>query len=522
MPSIFFKFKKILNPGFWHIVHLKVAVKILWGGRGSSKSDFAAKYLLYRCVKSKFFRFLLVRNVYKTVKGSQWQNLYDTATDLGIDHLFEFNSSPIEITCKLNGNKFIGVGCDDVTKLKSIKDPTGVWYEEDIIDESDYITIKTGIRTKKADRLEEIWTINPEVEGDYQDNWFWKKFFKNHSKKTFEGQTETKIPSRDVFVLDDDGVATGEKYSIPEQVVLEKYYCHHSTYHFNPHISDSFIAMLESLKLSNPYYYSIYCLGEFGNKVLGDLCYKRFDRAKHICSIGYDESKRLYISFDFNVRPYVTITIHQLFDRENDYDRYASDFRNLDDYYGMSIDKIAVQVDEITAKYPNNSTEGACSIFRKRYHSHMSGVHIYGDPSGKNEDTRSTGMLNDYTIITSHLKGMSPRLRVANSAPSVTNRIDFINHQLATASGGLAFAYNRNCTETILDYTLGKENYDGTKFKEKVRDKETQMTYEKRHHITDANDYFYAEFFVKQFYSYLSGVKKGGREVGNDRKSVTR
>src|SRR6202044_1610908 len=116
---------------------------ILYGGRGSSKSNFVAKKLIYRCLTEKYFRYILIRNTYNSIKESSYQTLVDIIVELGLKDLFEFKKNPLEIVCK-NGNRFMARGCDDVTTLKSISDPCGCWWEEDIPSESDFITVTTG------------------------------------------------------------------------------------------------------------------------------------------------------------------------------------------------------------------------------------------------------------------------------------------------------------------------------------------------------------------------------------------
>ena len=107
---------------------------------------------------------------------------------LGLQELFEFKLQPLEIHC-INGNCFLARGCDDTQKIKSVKDPTGAWWEEDIPSEADFITVTTSIRTTKAAYLQETFTINPETEGNYQDHWFWKRFFKGHNELSYRSVT---------------------------------------------------------------------------------------------------------------------------------------------------------------------------------------------------------------------------------------------------------------------------------------------------------------------------------------------
>lgn len=466
-----FDWPELINDRFIPLIDNQDRYLILWGGRGSSKSDAIAKKLIYRCLFSKYFRYMLIRNNYNSIKDSSYQNIKDIITDLGLNQFFEFKLQPLEIQC-VNGNKFIARGCDDTTKLKSVKDPTGAWFEEDIPSEDDFITITTSIRTQKADYLQEIFTINPEVEGNYEDNWFWQRYFKGRAEKNFRDKTLIEIGS--------------------EKVELT-YTSHHSTYHDNKWLPVEFKAFLESMRTANPYYYTIYCLGEWGNKITGGRFYRAFDRAKNTTTTTYDWHKPLHVSFDFNVRPYMSVSLWQVI--------------------GLK----AVQVDEIVGKEPMNYTAGVCREIIRRYPGHQSGMFVYGDPSGFHDDTRSNEEdHNDFGIIAGELRQYTPSIRVPSSAPSIVSRGNFINQIFATNQGGCSIEINEKCSYSIMDLVYLKEAADGTKHKEKGKGEDGVMS-EKYGHFSDGMDYFITEVFRTQYNNYLSGGIATNYEVGNDR-----
>ena len=457
--------EKLINDRFVPLIQNRNRYLLLWGGRGSSKSVFAAKKLIFRCISEKYFRYILIRNQYNSIKDSQYQTLKDLIIEMGLESLFEFKISPLEISC-INGNKFIARGCDDTTKLKSIKDPTGAWYEEDIIDEKDFITITTSIRTSKAEYLQEIFTFNPEVEGDYQTNWFWKRFF--------EGKNEVNFSSTATIDIGTD-----------QQIELS-YTSHHSTYVDNRWIPNEFIAFLRSMKDTNPYYYTIYCLGRWGNKTTSGQFYKLFTYAKNgIEKPAYQPDLPLHISFDFNVNPYMTCTIWQIEGKK------------------------ATQIDEICLETPHNSTKAVCRTFSQRYMSHNAGLFVYGDPAGMHEDTRSEKGFNDYVIIREELSRFRPSLRLTRQAPPVVMRGNFLNTVFATGYEGITILIGYNCTFSINDYLYCKEASDGTKAKEKVKNSETGVSYEKYGHTSDANDYLLTYVFASEFARY----QKGGSDM---------
>ena len=47
-------------------------IDFLWGGRDSGKSRHTAQQLVIECLRSKYFKYLLVRKVLATVRDSQY------------------------------------------------------------------------------------------------------------------------------------------------------------------------------------------------------------------------------------------------------------------------------------------------------------------------------------------------------------------------------------------------------------------------------------------------------------------
>lgn len=465
---------KTINATFIPLVKNEDRYLICWGGRGSSKSIFAAKKLIYRCLSEPYFRYILYRKTYNTIKDSQFQTIKDIVYDWGLQNLFTFSTSPLEIRC-INGNKFICRGGDESKKLKSVKDPTGVWYEEEIPDEGDFITITTSIRTTKASYLQEIFTINPEVEGDYTDHWFWKRFFKDKPDGSFQDKVMIEI-------------GDGKKFEMT-------YTSHQSTYLDNKWIPDSFIAQLLQLKAENPYYYTIYVLGKWGNKASGGNFWKFFDRAKHVGVTKYDPSRSLHLSFDFNVNPYMTLSIYQV------------------------VDKKVFLVDAICLKSPRNTTEQTCKEFSARYGNHASGVFVYGDPSGKREDTRSEKGHNDFRIIQSELNKYRPSMRLLNVAPSVEMSAKWINAIFFREDGGIQVIVSDKCQVAIDDFLYAKEAADGTMAKIKVKDPNTGISYEKYGHISDSFRYFMCSAFASEYAQYQKGDVVSSITFGKNNKS---
>lgn len=464
MEIVFPPLDKMINTTFKPLWYNDDRYLILWGGRGSSKSVFAAKKLIYRCLSEDYFRFILIRNVYEDIKDSSYQTIKDCVIEMGLESLFKFTVNPLAITC-VNGNKFIARGCDKTTKLKSIKDPTGAWYEEDIPSENDFITITTSIRTTKAKYLQEIFTINPEVEGNYQDHWFFKKYFSSRYPHELTFKDTAKIP-------------------LGDRLIELSYTSHHSTYKDNRWLGDGFKAFLESMQRDNPYYYTIYCQGHWGNRAIGGQFYKKFNRAHHVKLLKYNPEHVLHVSFDFNLNPYMTCLIFQLYN------------------------KTVYCIGEICLKSPKNTTRDTCKELVNRYRGHNAGMFVYGDASGKTESTATEKGFNNYTVIQDELREYRPTMRVPSLNPPVKMRGDFFNEVLSNNYAGISFAINEECTTTINDFSYCLENEDGIKDKKTAKDPDTGVTSQKYGHTSDAADYMLLEAFKQDFAAFQRGTPK--------------
>jgi len=467
------EYEDLFNKHFIPLVDDTSRIIILYGGRGSSKSSFAAAAkVILPILRERYFKVVCIRKTYSTIAASCYATLKSIIEEWGIAHLFKFFVSPNRILC-INGNEILFRGLDEPTKLKSIKDPTMIWWEEDIPDESDYITISLSLRSEKARYIQEVFSINPEVQGNYEEHWFWKRFFEGQIERSFTFTDEIEVAERN-------------------EVVKRIVRVHHSTYQHNRFLSPEYIADLLSLRQRNPYYASVYIDGIWGKRNVDGLAYNCFNQDLHIQNLIYDEYAPLHISFDFNTRPYVTITVHQ------------------------ADGKIVKQIDEVLGIYPNNRTESVCNLFLMKYGHHNGLVYVYGDPSGNKEDTRNIKGQNDYYIIEKTLKNLRPIMKQASVAPNPAMRINFIN---AIWQGRLPikFLINISCNTTIDEYLNIKEDRNGGKYKAVIKDKVTGISYEPYGHISDANDYFLCEFFWEEYQQFIRKDNVLSPKVGRNR-----
>lgn len=106
----------------------------LKGGRGSTKSSFAALEIVLGIIADPKANAVCIRKVSDTLRTSCLTTMQWAIDRLGVAHLFKVTTSPPELTYLPTGQKILMRGLDDPQKLKSIKPRSGyfkfLWFEE--------------------------------------------------------------------------------------------------------------------------------------------------------------------------------------------------------------------------------------------------------------------------------------------------------------------------------------------------------------------------------------------------------
>lgn len=258
---------RVENDTFLPLFRDRKRFLVLKGGAGSGKSYFVADKLIYRCLaeqdKVQKHRFLVCRKVARTLRQSCFELIVSRISKLGFAELFRYNRSSMEITCR-NGNMMLFSGLDDVEKLKSIYDITGIWGEEaSEFEVEDIRQLNLRLRGQSPYYKQIILSFNPIS----YSNWLRGEYF-------------TDPPRADTTI-------------------------HNSTYRDNKFIDDAYKAQLESYKELAPYYYQVYVLNEWGSAA--GACFPEFrnnpnpERAwTHVIHpFAIPDNWRIYRSFDF-------------------------------------------------------------------------------------------------------------------------------------------------------------------------------------------------------------------------------
>lgn len=220
----FRKHIKAKSPAFLPLFTNKCRYEIVWGGAGSGKSHIVARKILYRLLKEsdQKHNFLVIRKVDRTIKKSVFTLIKNIIIRWNMLDEFDINITDRTIVYKLNGSQIMFSGLDDVEKLKSIEGVTSIWAEEATeLSQEDFEQLDLRLRgvTKYIKQI--TLTFNPISE----QHWIKKVFFDD--------------PIDDVYTLK-------------------------TTYLDNGFIDDGYKMVMDNKKKTNPRFYNIYCLGNWG------------------------------------------------------------------------------------------------------------------------------------------------------------------------------------------------------------------------------------------------------------------
>ena len=147
----------------------------LWGGRGSSKSWSAIRYLLVRALEKKC-RILCTREIQRSIRDSIHRLISDQIQLLGLGEYFEITRD--EIRCIPTGSHFLfaGLASNTVESIKSYENVNYCMVEEaQCVSERSWSVLLPTIR---AEGSQIIICMNPELETDPT----YIRFIKNASR----------------------------------------------------------------------------------------------------------------------------------------------------------------------------------------------------------------------------------------------------------------------------------------------------------------------------------------------------
>lgn len=222
------------NPCFKECDRSKKRYIVMKGSAGSGKSVDTAQHYILRLMSEKGRNLVAMRKSDITNRDSTFAELTGAIYRMfgeNAEKYWKINSSPLQITCKANGNKIIFRGMNDEKqreKLKSITFQKGkltdVWLEE-------------ATEFSQAD----LEIIDDRLRGELPEGQFYQ------IRLTFNPVNKNHWIKKVFFDIADPNVLT-----------------HSSTFENNRFIDDAYRARMERRKLVDPEGYRIYGLGEWG------------------------------------------------------------------------------------------------------------------------------------------------------------------------------------------------------------------------------------------------------------------
>lgn len=467
--------KKWFNPLYFILNDIfkdpTIRTVLVFGGKSSAKTISICQQLSKSCfVKGE-------SSIAFRKESSIIPTTLKKSLNLSIDSMFlqpAFERQDRRYVCSNQGDgvsEIVMKGLDDPEKAKGIESYKFVYLDElNHFEESEYEQFNLSLRGIPGQKIIASW--NPVDENS------WVKV--NLVDKYEFVETEYKLPCPNSYVKK----STCGKVILIKTTFEDNYWIAGAPCGTYGYRDENLISEYEQLRTRNPMSHKVNVLGEWGKTMFGGEFYKSFNVERNILNWTYDPTLPLHISFDFNRNPYMSCSVWQI------------------------VGKSCYCIDEIAMRSPVNKTDLTAREFARRYNYHKGGLFVYGDPSGRTETTSDEMGQNNFTIIMKELAKFHPKLRVASAHPPVAMRGDFINSCFDGFTDVRIYLFEKS-VYLKNDLLYGREDSDGTKFKEMHKD-DNGVRSQKYHHFSDGMDYLICEAFSNEFEKYQNG--QGGIE----------
>ena len=263
---------KLFNPSYFPLIYnYSKRYEVYYGGAGSGKSHFVFQKVVIKALNRKR-KVLVVRKTAKSNKNSTFQMTLDTLSTFHLLDCCKVNRTDFTITLP-NESVILFYGCDDVEKIKSIAGITDIVCEECTeLTLDDVSQLDLRLRANVID-LQMYFMFNPVSKA----NWVYQRWF----------APEAIINTATTIITQ-------------------------TTYRDNKFLPQEYIDTLESMMVTNPAYYKIYALGEFGS--LDNLVFQNWkeERFAHAAIKG-----QMLIGLDFGFVNDTSALVASLLDEES-------------------------------------------------------------------------------------------------------------------------------------------------------------------------------------------------------------
>lgn len=293
----------LIAPSFYEIHHFIKERRYThywpYGGRGSTKSSFVSIEFILEILKNPNIHGIALRKHQTNLLSSVYNQLTWAIMQLGLLDHFKFRTSPMTITYKKTGQVIYFRGCDDATKIKSIKPKFGYigvgWFEE--LNEFTNMAEVRNVRQsfiRGGDDFTVFYTFNPPRESN---NWV---------NKEIKGES---VETTDAEVIEE----------------LSSTYKMHSTYLDVPveWLGKQFIRDAETLKLTKYADYEHEYLG-IANGV-NEARIVPYWSSENVRRVDYSPELDMHITCDFNIAPNCWAVAHKSTKKAYFFDEFCFD-----------------------------------------------------------------------------------------------------------------------------------------------------------------------------------------------------
>jgi len=274
----------------------------LKGGRGSTKSSFAAVEIILGMMQHPDANAVCLRKVGLYLKDSVYEQLVWAISKLGVSHLWEQRISPMMLIYLPTGQRILFRGADKPKKIKSTKVSKGyiryIWYEEcdEFLGKGEIDTINQSLM-RGGDKFDIFYSYNPPKS---QTNWL----------------------NREIEL----------QQTRPDTLV------HHSDYRSVPEswLGEPFLQEAEQLQATNEIRYLHEYLGEvtgtggevFRNVTLREITKSEresFDRIRRGLDWGYGPDPFVYLALHYDRKRRKIFIFHEFYKHRAGFDEIASE-----------------------------------------------------------------------------------------------------------------------------------------------------------------------------------------------------
>lgn len=252
------------------------------GSAGSGKSVAHAHIFVNRCLTTRNFTTLVIRENYSDFKESTWQTFMTVLTQLRLrkDIDYKLYTGKFEILFS-NGSRIIFKGTDDPEDLKGLEGIDVIWLEE-----------ATAIPL-------DIWSeLKTRLRGRYKvldDGSIRRKY--NQFYITFNPESEEHWLKDEFFLIDPNN-----RHKTLGGVRRDLIYITHSTFRDNHFLDqDEYFEQMSSLEKTDPTQFRVKAFGEWGR--IGDSVYEGYVvESFNIRETSRQYTAQVYYGLDFATR----------------------------------------------------------------------------------------------------------------------------------------------------------------------------------------------------------------------------